>query len=112
VTGDPSTVSWRETVGLSTSAQLRQTQRALAASQADLTRALHELAHAVFQQGMLQARLDNAHGTCGWKDLAVTAMQERNLVRDQLDDAIAGFRAELAQARAEVFSKTEEDTRG
>lgn len=34
---DPSTDTWHETMGLSTSAQLRQTQTALSASQADLT---------------------------------------------------------------------------
>jgi hypothetical protein len=36
--GDPSTETWRAALGQSTSAQLRQTQAALAASQADLTR--------------------------------------------------------------------------
>jgi hypothetical protein len=35
---DPSTETWRATLGASTSAQLRQTQAALAASQADLSR--------------------------------------------------------------------------
>jgi hypothetical protein len=35
---DPATAEWREAMGASTSAQLRQTQQALAASQADLTR--------------------------------------------------------------------------
>lgn len=104
---DPSTETWRETVGLSTSAQLRETQRrlderctklaevigALAASQQDLTRAKEELAAA--QQ------------PCAWKGLAVDAMQERDLIRAQLDDAIAGFRAKLEQARAEVSSTRE-----
>jgi hypothetical protein len=35
---DPSTETWRAALGQSTSAQLRQTQAALAASQEDLTR--------------------------------------------------------------------------
>jgi septal ring factor EnvC (AmiA/AmiB activator) len=40
---DPATAEWREAMGASTSAQLRQTQQALAASQADLTRAEREV---------------------------------------------------------------------
>jgi hypothetical protein len=32
------------------------------------------------------------HG-CAWRPIAVTAMQERQLARAQLDDAIAAFRA-------------------
>jgi outer membrane protein TolC len=39
---DPSTETWRAALGQSTSAQLRQTQAALAASQADLTRVERE----------------------------------------------------------------------
>lgn len=159
MTGDPSTETWRETVGLSTSAQLRQTQRDLAASQQDLSHverqlrdaeddlnsvaaerdgvreelarqaatnedlratlairdrqlreAQHELEHVTFQQSMLQTRLDHAReeqGSCAWRDLAVDAMRERDLIRAQLDDAIAGFRAKLEQARAEVLSTRE-----
>jgi len=30
---------------------------------------------------------------CAWRDLAIAAMQERDLARAQLDDAIATFRA-------------------
>jgi chromosome segregation ATPase len=40
---DPATAEWREALSKSTSAQLRQTQQALAASQADLTRVEREL---------------------------------------------------------------------
>lgn len=41
---DPATQEWQQALDASTSAQLRQTQRDLAASQADLTRAKQELA--------------------------------------------------------------------
>src|SRR3954464_14167304 len=40
---DPATAEWREAMGASHSAQLRQTQHDLAASQADLTRVEREL---------------------------------------------------------------------
>jgi uncharacterized coiled-coil DUF342 family protein len=39
---DPATAEWREAMGASTSARLRQTQHDLAASQADLTRVTAE----------------------------------------------------------------------
>lgn len=58
-----------------------------------------------------QQELARLRGECAYKPLAVTAMQERDLARAQLDDTIARFVEEaqrlhglLAQARAEVFS--------
>jgi outer membrane protein TolC len=54
---DPSTETWRAAVGQSTSAQLRQTQAALAASQADLTRVEAELRVAYRDIEDLTARL-------------------------------------------------------
>jgi hypothetical protein len=80
---DPSTETWRETVALSTSARptphldavkarLLQTQRDLAASQADLTKALAELAAAQKAE------------PCAWRGLAEEAMRERETLRIQL----------------------------
>jgi len=91
---DPSTETWRETIGMSTSAQLRQTQRDLAASQADLSRMQADRDAVSAIADMLRAELTDAQKPCAWRDLAVDAMRERDLSRAQLDDAIAEFRAE------------------
>lgn len=129
-TRDPSTETWRETVGLSTSAQLRQTQReaaeltelllqarqeiirthrSLAASQQDLTSVeaerdgvREELTRQANTNEDLRATLamrdrqlrEAETLPCAWLDLAVAAMQERDLACAQLDDAIATFRAD------------------
>jgi septal ring factor EnvC (AmiA/AmiB activator) len=108
---DPSTETWRQALAHTTvtnswdtasaSEQLRQTQQALAASQADLTRAhdvISQLNDMLTTARRELAKLHEAcaklHETCAWRDLAVTAMRERDLTRAQLDDAIATFRAE------------------
>ncbi len=139
---DPSTETWREAVGLSTSAQLQQTQqeltllrdefedvyadlaqaryelkqerllhaqtkKTLAASQQDLTRVEGERDWALevvemlrkneiiraqvirernAERDRLHAELAEAQKPCAWRDLAVTAMRERDVLRAQLDD--------------------------
>jgi head-tail adaptor len=83
--GDPATETWRETVRLSTSAQLRQTQAALAASQEDLTRAHDVIIQLNDMLTTARRELAKLHETCAWRDLAVTAMRERDTLRAQLD---------------------------
>lgn len=77
----------------STSAQLRQTQTALAASQADLTRveekfleALHELAHVRYARDMATTRLTH------WRERALKAEAELASAQQQ---ALARLRTSL-----------------
>jgi chromosome segregation ATPase len=55
---EPAITEWRAAIGQSTSAQLRDTQAALFASQADLTRAKDELAEATQLNTELRAEAD------------------------------------------------------
>jgi Na+-translocating ferredoxin:NAD+ oxidoreductase RnfC subunit len=80
-------------MGESTSAAFRHAQQALAASQADLTRAEQDRAEAVEKCTELAAELRAANlrlaqaererdaamhdGTCGWRGIAVNLMRER-----------------------------------
>jgi len=61
---DPSTDTWHETMGLSTSAQLRQTQTALSAFQADLTHVERQLREAEAERLVAEARLHDALNDC------------------------------------------------
>jgi hypothetical protein len=67
--------------------KLSETQLALAKSQQDLTRMEAE-------RDEYWQELSRLRGDCAWRDLAITAMRERDLTRAQLDDAIAAFRAD------------------
>lgn len=90
---------------------------------AERDEALHDLAHATFQLGMEKTRvahwreeqqkaeaeltsaqqelaLHRQHQQCAWRDLAETAVRERQMVRAQLDDAIVSWAGQV-QAWAE-----------
>lgn len=87
---------------MSTSAQLRQVQQDLAASQADVTRAererdeaQHDLAHAAFEIDKLKARLAAPCGTChpcdhyGVHAELASALVEMDHLRAELREAYA-----------------------
>lgn len=100
----------------STSARLRRVEQ-------ERDEALHDLDHATFQLDMEKTRvahwrgeqqkaeaeltsaqqelaLHRQHQQCAWRDLAETAVRERQMVRAQLDDAIVSWAGQV-QAWAE-----------
>jgi hypothetical protein len=81
---DPSTETWRATLGQSTSAKLRQTQAALAASQADLTAAKAENAdwRAIAERSLAaQEQLARELATARYQNRILTAENEAALRR-------------------------------
>lgn len=100
---DPSTDTWHETMGLSTSAQLRHTQTALSASQADLTHVERQLREAEAERLVAEARLHDALNDCDalrllWDEAANEARVMRKAAEQYLE-ALAKTEADLATAR-------------
>jgi len=100
VTGDPATQEWRQTLGESTSAQLRRTQQALAASQADLTRV--EAERDALTLLLAEARRELADTKpCSWRGLA------EQLLRERADAARSGWIVARDGGRPCVFCDQE-----
>lgn len=105
MTRDPSTETWRETVGLSTSAQLRQTQRDLAASQQDLSHVERQLRDAEDDLNSVAAERDGvreelARQAATNEDLRATlAIRDRQLREAQHELEHVTFQQSMLQTR-------------
>lgn len=95
MTGDPSTETWRQSLGLSTSAQLRQAQRETVELASLLIEAREEVTGLAETLSIFDSALRDARRSLAASQADLTRVeQERDLARAQLDDAIATFRAE------------------
>jgi hypothetical protein len=97
---DPSVETWRSTLGQSTSARLRQTQRDLAASQADLTRVEAELHDALRRAADLEQVREELRIARFRHEGDLADIQDLTSERDGLVILNAELKAEVATWRA------------